>query len=470
LPRPPSRKLAIEHVRPSQGPRLRIGRGIAAASIILAAFAITSCTNRAPKAAANQPVTIQYWEKWTNFEAEAMQAVVDKYNKSQNRIRVVYLSTAQIDRKLLLATAGGTPPDVAGFWNNRMVPYAEMGALKPLDRLMKRDGISPDDYLPVIDEQCTYRGFHFGMPATPATVALHYNKKLFREAGLDPERPPQTIAELDEYAQKLTKVDKDGNIIQLGFNPMDPGWWNDHWGRWFGGTAWDGVSRITADSPENIATYRWLTSYPKRYGSDALVRFTGDPSGNFASSQNLFIAGKLAMQLQGVWMANFINQYNPKLEWGAAPFPAARDGLKNVTICECDILVIPQGSRHPEEAWDFIKFVQRQENMELLCLGQKKFSPLRKVSDTFYVGHPNPYIKVFRELAESKNAYGSPKLPIYSEYADELRPATDLTWRLLESPETALRRVTERIQPRLDNTLAQWNRAAATRLQEWSSQ
>ena len=89
------------------------------------------------------------------------------------------------------------------------------------------------------------------------------------------------------------------------------------------------------------------------------------------------------------------------------------------------MLVIPRGSRHVEEAWDFIKFVQRQDNMEQLCLDQKKFSPLMEVSPAFYERHDNPFIRLFRELAESPNARAVPKIPVWVEYRDELTAAID---------------------------------------------
>ena len=65
--------------------------------------------------AASDRVTITYWEKWTGFEADAMRSVVDDFNASQDRIFVEMSAVSQIDRRLVLATAGGVPPDVAGI-------------------------------------------------------------------------------------------------------------------------------------------------------------------------------------------------------------------------------------------------------------------------------------------------------------------------------------------------------------------
>src|SRR5262245_58286596 len=66
---------------------------------------------------ANGRVHIQYWEKWTSFEGDAMRDVVNAFNRSQNRVFVHMLTISQVDQKMLLATAGGNPPDVAGLWS-----------------------------------------------------------------------------------------------------------------------------------------------------------------------------------------------------------------------------------------------------------------------------------------------------------------------------------------------------------------
>ena len=136
--------------------------------------------------------------------------------------------------------------------------------------------------------------------------------------------------------------------------------------------------------------------------------------GNFASPQDPFLSGKVAMVLQGVWLHNFITKYSPNMSWGAAPFPSVDPKrLPMVTIAECDVLVVPRGAKHAKEGFDFIAFVQRQENMERLCLSQRKFSPRSVVSDAFVREHPNPYIKMFMESAKSEDARYVPKTPLW---------------------------------------------------------
>jgi len=399
----------------------------------------------------NGRIRITYWEKWTGFEGEAIKRVVDHFNQIQDRIYVDLITMSQIDQKALIAIAGGDPPDLVGLWSSGLPSFAEKQALMPLAPFMEKAGMSRDDFIKVyIDVNC-YRGELYGLPTTPATTALHWNKRMFREAGLDPDRPPRTLAELDEMAAKLTKYDGQGHLVQLGFSPAEPGWWPWGWGFWFGGQLFKD-DEIAFDSPENLAAFRWIASYTNRYGAEELRRFQSGFSGNFASPQNAFFSERVAMVMQGVWLANFIHQYAPKLEWAAAPFPSAAPGMENVTIADCDSISIPVGAHHPDEAFEFIRYLCSQEGLEMLCMAQQKFTPLKNVSPAFVENHPNEYIRLFIDLASSPNACHTPDLSIWFEYSDEITAAFDMVLFGLDTPEHAVAQVQQRVS-------AIWKRA-----------
>jgi ABC-type glycerol-3-phosphate transport system substrate-binding protein len=435
-------------------------------------------------------IIVNYWEKWTGFERDAMLAIVEAFNSSQSRYEVQMLTVSEINQKLMLATAGGNPPDVAGLWSHTLPVYAEKGALTPLGRYLEQAGIDRSRYIDAFWELCRHRGFTWALPSTPASVALHWNKSMFRRAGLDPEQPPRTIAELDRMADRLTVVEvyrngnsmqvrydeltekerdaKDFTIIELGHSPAEPGWWRSMWGYWFGGSLWDGERQITASSPGNVAAYQWYQGYAEKYGVNNLRRF-GATFGNFSSPQNPFLSGRVAMVLQGVWMYNFIDKYAPQLEWAAAPFPAINGEQRpNVTIVECDVLVIPYGARQPDGAFEFIHFVNSQPAMEQLCLGQRKFSPLRDVSDRFVAMHPNPYVDVFIKLAASPNARYAPRLSVWNEYDIEMQVAIDRLFALDATPREALVDAERRIQWKFDRIMRRWDLIREQRLKEWS--
>ncbi len=477
--------------------RLRVaGRACVGALVgwgVVTVLLLAGCGERGETHTPDGRVIIDYWEKWTDFEGDAMQAVVDDFNASQDRIFVRKLTVSQIAQKLMLATAGGNPPDVAGLFDYNVATYAERGALLPLDTRFEAAGMSADDYIPSVWDVCVHRGHVWALPTTPATVALHWNRQAFRDAGLDPDQPPRSIAELDDMAEKLTVVElerggetvqvrypeltdaekqsKDFRIVKLGFSPNEPGWWKNQWGYWFGAEMWNGQDEVTADSPENIAAMRWHGGYTEKYGIENMQRFGASFSGSFASPQNPFMDGRVAMVLQGVWMYNFIDRFAPTLDWAAAPFPSVDpDNLPGVSISSCDVIVIPKGSKHPDAAWEFIRYVNSRQGMERLCLGQRKFSSLREYSDGFLERHPNPYIEVFIDLANSPNNHTFPQTSIWTEYNIELNVAADRVFGGIATPEEALKYTDDRMQWKLDRELRRWEMTKDARLAEWEQQ
>lgn len=442
---------------------------------------------------------IVYWEKWTGFEGQAMQDVVDAFNARERDeaaadpayvpIEVEMVTVSQLHQKLLVAIAGGDPPDVAGGWTWMVYSYCQKGALADLGPHLAGSDLGPDHYLPAFWDMCRFEGRTWCLPTTPASTALHWNKRLLREAGLDAERPPRTIEELDEYARRLTKwevtldetetyVDDQGEererpkkviatgwideipdgerrLLQAGFLPTEPGWWSWSWGYHFGGRLYDGEGRITADDPANVRALEWVRSYAERLGVHHLKKFQSS-LGQFSSPQNAFMSGRVAMVIQGVWMHNFIDRYAPAMDWSAAPFPhpAGRPELAGANNVEADVILIPRGSEHPDESWAFIEFVQSRRGMERLCLGQRKFSPLTDVSEEFRSGHPHPYIELFRDLASSPNAYSTAKIGVWQEYTRELDDAFNDVMSLRASPQDAL----DKVQRRVSHSLARERR------------
>jgi multiple sugar transport system substrate-binding protein len=454
-------------------------------AVVLVALGALACSRAE---ASSGPRRIVYWEKWTGFEGEAMDRVVDAFNAKERArakrepgyrpIEVKTVTISRIEQKLLVAVAGGNPPDVAGIYSFMIASYVNKGALTDLTPLLAEAGISKDDYIPAYFELGEYDGRVWALPTAPATTALHWNKRLFREAGLDPEVPPKTLEELDAFAEKLTKWEitlpsgekqirtgylediaaEDKRLIQVGFLPSEPGWWSWSWGYHFGGTLFDG-KRVTTADPNNVRAYEWVASYSRKLGVGAVQKLRSS-FGNFSSPQNPFLSGRIAMEMQGVWMYNFIDKYAPGMQWGAAPFPppADRPDLARPSLVEADDLVIPKDSKHPAEAFEFIRFTQTQEALELLCFGQRKHSPLKKVSPEFWQKHPHPYIELFSSLATSKTGFYPPKLGIYNEYRRELAAGVDAIMNLSATPEQALGDVEARMQKAYERELAQKER------------
>ena len=446
--------------------------------VAVALAGLASCSEN-PRERAPRHVT--YWEKWTGFEGEAMDAVIDDFNAREVArakreanyapIEVEKITISNVEQKLLIAIAGGNPPDLAGNYSFYVAAYADNGALTDLGPLLRASGFDRSAYIEHYIQLGEYREKTWALPIAPASIGLLTNQRLFKEAGLDPDKPPQTIEELDSYAERLTKwevtlpngdkriesgylpnvPDAQKRLIQAGFLPGEPGWWSYAWGYFFGGSLMAEEGKSSAAEAANRRAFDWVASYSQHLGVGVTKRFRSG-FGNFSSPQNAFLSGKVAMVLQGVWMHNFIEKYAPGLQWTAAPFPypAGHPELAFTTEAEADVLVIPKDSEHPREAFEFMSYVMTQPALEKLCLGQQKFTPLKQVSEAFWRAHPNPHIGMFRELGMSKNAFAIPKTGVWNEYRREMDNATDLIQNLSEPPALALGNVQTKIQAALD--------------------
>jgi ABC-type glycerol-3-phosphate transport system substrate-binding protein len=406
---------------------------------------------------------IRYWEKWTGVEAQAMQRIVDRFNQTvgaERRIWVDYNAVSNVDRRTLIATAGGDPPDLAGLFDYIVPQFADQGALMPLDELVEDFGIDLDAFKPVWLQIGRYRGRLYALPSTPYTIALYYNRRLYREAGLDPDQPPRTIAELEEHAQRLTRRDADGKIVQMGFttSPAMLGWWHWIWPYFFDARLWDG-RRFHLDTPTGRAAYHWIGDRRAQLGMADALAFEAT-AGAIEGAQNPFLSERLAMVFQGPWVSNWIRAYTPSLDYGVAPFPSVTAERQNV-FASTDVFVIPSGSRHPAEALEFVAFVLRQDVMEELCSAHCKVSPFREPAPDFFANHPNPHIRVFDDMARSPHAFGYPQMPTFAEASNEMLFLLENVLRGVGDPNEVVR-LTQR---KIDSIVSEYQRMAAARRQ-----
>ena len=494
---------------------MQVSKTIITALLLAISAGFVLFGGRATTGVPKDRVLVQYWEKWTGNEAAQMQQIVDWFNKTagaEKGIYVQYLSMSNINQKTLVSTAAGVPPDVAGLWDGQVAQFASNDALEPLDDLAREYGITPDYYKPVFWDACTYQGRLCALISTPAAVALHYNKAAFaakaqqlREAGLKDDRPPRTLDELDRYAKILDEFDgPSGKVSASGYIPLEPGWYTSYTSYWFGYDLFD-HGRIKLNHPALIQSLEWIRQYSLRLGIDQLSEFRSG-FGQFNSSQNPFLTGSVMMVQQGPWMANYIENLKPEwnrwnmpeerrrldeqlaqevrdgklapeermikwaslvpaaerrryCQWGVEAFPSAVAGLTDVTYCGFDTLVIPKGSRHKKEAFEFIAFVNRQDVMEKLCLLHCKNSPLARVSGKFIAEHPNPYIEVFERLSASANAHGLPSLGVWPQVQDELQFAIQQVYLLKATPQEVL----DAAQERADGFVARFERLQSER-------
>jgi multiple sugar transport system substrate-binding protein len=445
----------------SPGRRAAIG-ALAAGGLGFALFG-----PRGKKEASGGRLVLDYWEKWTGHEGKAMQKVVDDFNNSQSRIFVRYMVTAGIDQKALIAIAGGDPPDVVGLYNYNVPLYAECDAILPLDQFDSSFGVRIENYAqgvqPIMlhpDRTGTQR--MWATTNTGGTLAMYYNRTLFREVGLDPSQPPRTFQQLDEACKKLDIIEKDGSIRRVGFMHTQPGWWNWLWGYHFGGSLYNAPNaRMTVDSMENIAAFQHLQARAKTLNPKEANNFGSGFATEYSSPRNAFLDNKCAIVIQGPWLANVIQEFKPDLDYGVAPF-CVDEGLFDeqnpIGLVESDILVIPRGAKHPEASMEFIAYTQRQDVVEYLSTKHCKNSPLATASEDFMRSHPNRGVAAHYAIAKSSRGFLCPRTRAWPQIKDEFDAGTNQLWLLQQTAQAKLADVQMRTQAYVDNIESQKRR------------
>lgn len=108
--------------------------------------------------------------------------------------------------------------------------------------------------------------------------------------------------------------------------------------------------------------------------------------------------------------------------------------------------------------------------MAKLCLGQRKFSPLRVCSDEFFQNHPNPHIRTFLDLAKSPGAIAFPRVAVWNAINADMKNAVNLIWTGKAPADVALQAVQERQQKALTRSAARWERVKEPLQKSWNSQ
>ena len=135
------------------------------------------------------------------------------------KVKPIYSGTYQESIvKALTAMKSGEPPVLSVLLSTDMFTLIDEGAIVDWTGLATsaEDQAWMKSFYPAFMENSQTGGKTWGIPFQRSTIVLYWNKEMFKEAGMDPNRPPENWKEMLQYAQKLTKRDSAGNVSQWG--------------------------------------------------------------------------------------------------------------------------------------------------------------------------------------------------------------------------------------------------------------
>lgn len=278
---------------------------------------------------------------------------------------------------LQTALVGGSAPDVFTNHLSKYPEFANLGQILDIQPLVERDGVDTSQYLGELAALWTKGEARYGLPKDWDTVALVYNKAMVEAAGIDPETfkswtwNPEDGGTFQEAVAQLTldangnnglspDFDKD-NVVQFGLITGQGGGFNGHeqWSHFAASTGWtftDGpwAESYHYDDPRFISTIQWYADLHLQHGFAPSFAEVGVPDGEHA----LFAAGEGALVFTGSWRINFFLT-QPGFEVGFALPPVGPEGRKTMFNGLADSIYA--GTDHPDEAWEWVKYLASTE-------------------------------------------------------------------------------------------------------------
>lgn len=378
-----------------------------------------------------------FWFTWTDEGETAIRELVRLFHETQKEfaIRPVLCTDSEMNQRLLTAVAGKVPPDLVLLDRYRTAQFASRGALTDLGGYVGKSGVvRKEGFFRACWNECIYGGNIYAIPFETDNRLLMYNKRLFKEAGLDPDSPPKTWDELFRCAQRLTRTDKDGRITCLGFNPTGHGVSLVHYIWQNGGDVFNkDMTKVIFHHEEGIEALEWVCKLIDWYGYERMNSFVASFGSNAADP---FYIGMEAMKSDGSWIYADIKRYAPDFfrnDLGLAPLPYS---TSRATLAGGFALVMPLGAKNQDLAWRFIEFASSKQAQILFATRAGAIPALRAAAESGDFRGSSPFWPPFIE--EMEYARFRPVHPAFPEIEDYIYTAVDEATRGVKTPERAL--------------------------------
>ncbi|WDR05867.1 extracellular solute-binding protein [Devosia rhodophyticola] len=265
------------------------------------------------------------------------------------KVEVEVVGWGQCQNKVTTLAVAGTPVGLAYIGSRALKQLAA----NDLIVAMPMSDAEKAAYYNYIPDTVTFDGTQWGSPVAFSTKALYWNKDLFKEAGLDPEKPPVTWAEEIADAKAIAE-----NTDAAGFGVVAKTFDNTmhqflHWVYTNGGSVIDADGNITLDSKNNLealTALKDITAYAEE--------------GPTAYEQNevraIFLDGKLGMIHAASGTRNLMADV--PFDWGVSLLPLGPEAKGPGTLLITDSMAVFKGTGYEDKAVDLAKFLTNPEN------------------------------------------------------------------------------------------------------------
>ncbi len=381
----------------------------------------------AAPAASGDVVDVSYW-LWDSNQLPAYQQCADAFNAANPNINVTLTQSGWDDYWSSIQTGmvAGTAPDVFTDHLAKYPEFASKGQLVDIQPFVERDGVDVDVYLGELADLWARDGARFGLPKDWDTIALAVNLPAIEAAGVtmdDLNSLNWNQTDGGSFAEMIAKlsVDENGNnglspdydktkVKQYGLiiNGAGEAYGQTEWSWLTNTTGWtfnDGLydTKYNYNDPRFIESIQWYADMMAA-GLIMPIELVTSLGGSAA-----FNAGLGALHSNGSWMiGDFAN--NATFPVAFARLPEGPEGRKSMFNGLADSIWI--GSKHQEEAWQWVKYAASKECADVVGTYGVVFPAQESGVDAALAAYADKGLDVSAFTAQATEANGTFLFPV----------------------------------------------------------
>lgn len=364
-------------------------------SLVLFLMIGTLFATGAKEQAKSQDVVTLEWWTWDSeeYDEASQRAMVKAFEADHPNIKVnmTLMPTSGFETKMTTALGAGVGgPDVAFFSISNWFPKA-----LPLDDFIKRDGFDTSMYYQGFwDTKTQFDGKTIGLPLGVGASIVMFNKDLFDQAGVPYPTNDWTTDEYLEIAKKVANPARKVWGAEILTRPFRALWFN------YGpnarlyspdSTKVDGY----LNSAESLRAYEWFYDL-MRSGVTPTVSDMATLSTENTGPIDLFMADRIAMATLN--QGHMLNAVKAGKNFGVVREPGVGNNPRHVNAWSL-LVGIWEGTKHPEEAWTFLKWYVGPEGQKFLMDNANLFPSIDAVGKQ-YKDADKDYVQAFLEVLD----------------------------------------------------------------------
>jgi ABC-type glycerol-3-phosphate transport system substrate-binding protein len=398
----------------------------------------TAGTSGAPGAAKRwDGTTLALWGSYGAAERDALLKFYERFAQEQApglQTEIQIYTNAEFMTKLTAALAGGTGPDFTRFKEYQAIDTAARQSTLALDALLSKEKtLKLTDFTTQSVEGSKYQDKVYGVPHHHQLVILGWNKELFKQVGLDPEKAPETVQDLREYARRLTAPERGQwgfRLYEFGPPPREQIFnWFMEWVWRNGGDVWNkDRSRATLDTPEAVQALQVMVDMV--YGDKSTIP-PEQPQLNIET-------GKLGLYMPTGAGVLSLKKTAPDLNFGLGPMPKLK---QFATQLQHNTFSIMTNSKLRDLTWQAITFMARDDVMQAWQADpQIATVPVKKaLLEKAPWSDPASGWKPIIDVVKMPGNRPKPHIPDWDEYTEKnIVPLLTEAWRQQKTPKDAL--------------------------------